>query len=52
MKYAENLPIEVKFSDGTPRTAFPTDTIYLPDKLKFETFSKKLGTGDPVPFSY
>ena len=23
MKYAENLPIEVKFSEGTPGTAFP-----------------------------
>jgi len=36
MKYAENLPIEVKFSDGTLRTAFPTDTIQRSDKLKFE----------------
>jgi len=36
-EYAENLPIEVKFSDGTPRTAFPTDTIKQIDKLKFET---------------
>jgi hypothetical protein len=28
-KNAENSPIEVEFSDGTLRTAFPTDAVII-----------------------
>ena len=45
--YSENLPIEVKFSDGTPGTAFPT--ILLIGAFTMKVVVRKKGESPEIP---